>query len=46
MINFDEEVNNFKPSLEISKVEEAIVHSDITDVQDIMLEMLKSVAKE
>ena len=46
MINFDEEVNNFKPSLEISKVEEAIVHSDITDVQDIMLEMLKSAARE
>jgi len=41
MINFDEEIKNFKPSLEISKIEEAIVRSDITDVQDVMLEMMK-----
>ena len=46
MINFDEEIKNFKPSLEISKVEEAIVRSDITDVQDVMLEMLKNASKE
>ena len=46
MINYEEEINNFKPSLEISKVEDAIVHSDITDVQDIMIEMLKKAAKE
>lgn len=42
MINFDEEIKNFKPSLEISKVEDAIVRSDITDVQDIMLTMIKN----
>lgn len=44
MINFDEEIKNFKPSLEISRVEDAIVRSDITDVQDVMLEMIKSSA--
>lgn len=44
MINFDEEIKNFKPSLEVSKVEEAIVRSDITDVQDIMLDMIKGVS--
>lgn len=42
MISFDEEIKNFKPSLEISRVEEAIVRSDITDVQDIMLDMIKN----
>lgn len=42
MLNFDEELANFKPSLEVTKVEEAIVRSDITDVQDIMLELLKN----
>ena len=46
MINFDEEIKNFKPSLEVSKVEEAIVHSDITDIQDIILEMIKNTSKE
>lgn len=44
MINFEEEIKNFKPSLEISKVEDAIVRSDITDVQDIMLDMIKNVS--
>ena len=46
MINFDEEIKNFKPSLEISRIEDAIVHSDITDVQDVLLELLKTVSKE
>ena len=45
MINFDEEINNFKPSLDITKVEDAIVRSDITDMQDILMEMLKGIAK-
>ena len=46
MINFDEEINKFKPSLDVSKVEDSIVSSDITDMQDIMLEMLKTIAKD
>lgn len=46
MINFDEEIKNFKPSLEISKIEDAIVHSDITDVQDILMDIIKQTAKE
>ena len=45
MINFDEEINNFKPSLDITKVEDAIVRSDITDMQDILMEMLKGITK-
>lgn len=43
MLNFDEELKNFKPSLEITKVEEAIVRSDITDIQDVMLDMIKNI---
>ena len=46
MINFDEEIQNFKPSLEVSKIEESIVKSDITDMQDIMLDMIKALPKE
>ena len=45
MINFDEEIAKFKPSLEISQIEDAIVRSDITDMQDIMLEMIKNPGK-
>lgn len=46
MINFDEEIKNFKPSLEVSKIEDEIVKSDITDMQDIMLDMIKALPKE
>lgn len=46
MINFDEEIKNFKPSLEVSKIEDSIVKSDITDMQDIMLDMIKALPKE
>lgn len=45
MIDFDEEVSRFKPSLEIEAVEDAIVKSDLTDMTDIMLELIKG-AKE
>ena len=38
MINFDEEIRNYRSSLEISAVEDAIVRSDLTD---IMMELLK-----
>lgn len=41
MIDFEEELNHFKPSLEIEAVEDAIVKSDLTDMADIMMEMIK-----
>ena len=41
MINFDEEIRNYRSSLEISAVEDAIVRSDLTDKKDIMMELLK-----
>lgn len=41
MINFDEEVNKFHPSLEVEEVEEAIHTQDYTDVADIFIQMIK-----
>ena len=41
MINFDEEIRNYRSSLEISAVEDAIGRSDLTDMKDIMMELLK-----
>lgn len=41
MIDFEEELNRFKPSLEIEQVEDAIVSSDLTDMADIMMELVK-----
>lgn len=41
MINFDEELKKYKPSLEIEEAEDAIYNRDMTDVMDILQEMLK-----
>ena len=45
MINFDEEVKKFRPTLEVDQAEDAIYNNDLKDISDIMLEMLR-VAKE
>ena len=41
MINFEEELKNFQPSLEVDAAEAAIYNHDLTDVTDIMTEMLR-----
>lgn len=41
MIEFEEELDRYKPSLEIEAVEDAIVKSDLTDMTDIMMELIK-----
>ena len=38
MIDFEEEIERFKPSQD---VEDAIVKSDLTDMTDIMMELIK-----
>ena len=40
-INFEEEIEHFKASLEVEEVGESIVKSDLTDMSDIMMELLK-----
>ncbi len=46
MINFEEEIARFKPSLEVEDVEDAIVKADLTDMTDIMMELLKGIKEE
>ncbi|MCI9148315.1 MAG: hypothetical protein HFG73_08630 [Hungatella sp.] len=41
MIDFDEELSYYKPSLEIEAIEDAIVKNDLTDMTDIMMELIK-----
>ncbi|HIX24837.1 MAG TPA: hypothetical protein IAA09_07800 [Candidatus Lachnoclostridium avicola] len=41
MINFDEEIKRFKPSLDVEEVEDAIVKSDLTDMTDLMMELIR-----
>ena len=40
MINFDEELKKFKPSLDVDAAEGAIYSRDITDVIDILKDMM------
>ena len=42
MLDFEEEITRFKPSMEVVEVEEAIVREDLTDMTDLMVEFLKN----
>jgi hypothetical protein len=42
MINFDEEIQKFQPSLDVDQAEDAIQNNDLTDISDILKELLKS----
>lgn len=41
MINFEEEIKKFEPSLDVDQAEEAIYQNDLVDVNDIIQEILK-----
>lgn len=41
MINYEEELKKFQPSLDVDEAEGAIYSRDLTDVIDILKEMLK-----
>lgn len=41
MIDFDEELKKFHPSLEVEDVSEAIYNQDLTDMADLIVSMLK-----
>ena len=41
MIDFEEEIQRFKPSPEVEAVSDAIIKSDLTDMTDIMMELIK-----
>lgn len=45
MINFDDELAKFQPSLDVDQAEEAINSNDLTDVTDILREIMKEMKK-
>ncbi len=46
MINFEEELQRFQPSLEVEQAEDAIYNDDLTDATDIIKEILKASKNE
>ena len=45
-INFEEELKKFHPSLEFEEAEDAIYSQDITDMADILVQMVKEAKEE
>jgi len=41
MINFEEELRKFHPSLEVEDAEEAIYNQDMTDMADLVVKVVK-----
>lgn len=41
MINFEEELKKFHPSLEVEDAEDAIYNQDLTDMADLFVKMVK-----
>lgn len=41
MLDFEEELKKFHPSLEVEEAEDAIYNNNLTDAVDIIVELLK-----
>ena len=41
VINFEEELKNFKPSLEVEEAEQAIYNHELTDMTDVLADKMK-----
>ncbi|MBQ3795697.1 MAG: hypothetical protein II842_05345 [Butyrivibrio sp.] len=41
MINFEEELKKFKPSLEIEDAEDIIYNQDLDDMSDVLFKLIK-----
>lgn len=45
MIDFDEEIKKFQPSLEVDDAEEAIYNNDVPDITDLIAEIMEDISK-
>ena len=46
MINYEEELKKFHPSLNVNEAEDAIYNRDFTDVTDILKELINDEKKK
>lgn len=46
MIDFEEELKRFKPSLEVEQAEETIYKNDLRDVTDLLEDMMKEMKSQ
>ena len=45
MIDFDEEIKKFQPSLEVDDAEEAIYNNDVPDITDLIAKIMEDISK-
>lgn len=45
MIDFDEEIKKFQPSLEVDDAEEAIYNNDVPDITDLIANIMEDISK-
>ncbi len=46
MINFEEELKKFHPSLEIEDAEDALYRKSLSDIADLVVEIVKEVKED
>ena len=46
MINFEEELKKFHPSIEVEDAEQAIYNQDFTDMADVLVKIVKDAKEE
>ena len=46
MINFEDEIKRFKPSLDVDQLEDAILKVDLTDMNDLMTQLMEQALKK
>ena len=45
MLNYEEELKKFQPSVEVEDIEDAVYQEDLTDMTDILREMTEQTNK-
>ncbi|MDE7203787.1 MAG: hypothetical protein K2O91_18265 [Lachnospiraceae bacterium] len=46
MIDFEEELRKFHPSLEVEDVEDAVYNQDVTDLADVLVNLVRESKEE
>ena len=46
MINFEDEIKRFKPSVDVDQLEDAILKVDLTDMNDLMTQLMEEALKK
>lgn len=46
MLNYEEEIRKFKPSLEVEDIEDSVYEEDLTDMQDLLKEVMEKKKKK